>query len=139
MGYAQDSPAVTDPVTVLVTDPVTEPTDSSIADPSVIKYTDQEVSGLYIQWFINPLMFSILILLITGLVIKVVNLKDEGKQYASWGIGIVAGTFANLMGWGMFEGLTIFHAAIVGFVHAGGSNLLYKTGAFNKVLGVKKN
>jgi len=119
-----------------LSDPVVTTTEF---DPvAVDNISNESIGQVYMAWFANPGIFFLMIILLTGLIGNIVTTSGSMKQYLSWGLGIVMGVIGSVMGWGMFEGITILNAAILGLVSAGFSNVLYSTGAFKSLFGISK-
>jgi len=110
--------------------------DSTISDP--VPITQDDVAKTYKKWFADPGVFLLLVVLLTGLFFGKLPITGQVKQLLSWGLGIVLGIVGGLLGWGMFAGMDVLHSAILGLISAGFSNVLYNTGAFDSVLGIKK-
>ncbi len=97
-----------------------------------------EITRIATDWFVEPGIFFLMVILISGMLFKVVNIASGARQFVTWGLGIALGIVGSLAGWGMFEGLSILEASLTGWVSAGGANVLYNTGAFNSILGIAK-
>lgn len=101
--------------------------------------THENISQTYLAWFASPGMFLMLVIILTGMIAKLKStLSGFAKQAISWILGIVLGIGGSILGFGMFAGLSILDAGILGLVSAGFSNVLYSTGAFNGILGIPK-
>jgi len=128
-----DSPVVTSDQPVV--DETISPTDTIIVSDPV---TQDDVAQSYLKYFANPVMFMMLVALLTGLLSRIINLTAAWKIYSSWIIAAVLGIIGSLASWGMFVGIDVLHSIILALSASGFTNVVYAaSGAFTGIEGKK--
>jgi len=136
---AQDTPQA--PEAVVVDQPaIVEVSTDTPADTVVVTdpITQADVAQSYLKYFANPVMFMMLVVLLTGLLSRAINLTAAWKIYSSWIIAAVLGIIGSLASWGMFVGIDVLHSIILALSAAGFTNVVYAaSGAFTGIEGKK--